>query len=132
MGCPCAVTAAEFPLTIIRGDTVRWCFTFSDTAGAAINTGGWHVWLILRKAADTRYEDAFKLRLIVPNTPEAVSGSVVLTIHSSDTATLVPGKYLYEFKRVLPGVMPKDVWTFKFDTKPAMMVTDTVVIPDDV
>lgn len=132
MSCPCAVATTEFPLTIIRGDTTRWCFTFSDLSGAPLNTAGWHVWLILRKSADTRYEDAFKLRLIVPDTPAAEEGNVVVTIHSPDTSTLLPGKYLYEFKRVLPGIVPKDVWTFKFDTKPAMVVLDSVVIPDNV
>jgi hypothetical protein len=128
--CPCTATFAEFPTTVVRGDTARWCMTFTDCDGAPINTAGWIIWLILRSSVDQTFADSFKVKLVVPNDASSAAGAAILTIHSTDTATLTPGKYYYEFKRVLAGLTPPDVWTFKYDTKPEFVVTDSVVIDD--
>lgn len=128
--CPCTASFDEFPTTIVRGDTSRWCITFKDCDDQPINTAGWIIWLILRSSLDQTFADAFKVKLIVPDDAVSATGAAILTVHSTATATLAPGKYYYEFKRVLAGITPPDVWTFKYETKPEFVVIDSVVIDD--
>jgi len=104
--------------------------TFTDCEEVPLNTAGWHIWLILRAEQEADITQAFKVRLIVPDDATSALGVAVLTVHSPDTASLTAGKYYYEFKRVLPGVQPPDVWTFKYSARPEFLVVEATIVFD--
>jgi len=127
MSCPCVATVVEAPTTLVRGDTARWVICFSDADGVALNVAGWEIWLTLRDELDTPLDRVFLVRSVLPNDADALIGRAIITAHSVDTASLLAGKYFYEFKRVLQTV-PPDVWTFDFSTQPTFKVYNGVVL----
>lgn len=109
---------------VLRGDTWRWVFTFykDDNCTPIGNIAGQEIWVILKESRD----DADNLatltqKTLVTDDTDSAVGKAVVTISSLETAKVSPGKYYYEFKRVLPGT-PPDVWTFAYSNKPELVV----------
>lgn len=127
MPCNCTPTLIEFPSTFVRGDTVRFAVCFKD-GETPLDIRGWELWLILRDRLLAAFEDVFKVRYVTADDVTAQTGTAVLTVHSEDTARLLPGKYFFELKRVLPNTQPPDIWTFAFDTKPTVVVHGGTVL----
>ena len=104
--CNATSTAPDF----IRGDTVNleFCFTNEDcTAWGDI--AGWRLVVVFKKnESDT--EPVLIVDYLVPSGDLATASKAVVAIKSTETAALCPGKFYYEYKRVLT-LVPLDVWT---------------------
>lgn len=111
---------------MVQGDTVHWQITFKDPNDQPMDITGWDLYLILRDTLDA--ESVSFQRIVKSTVVDGTSGVGVLSIASIDSAAVPTGKYYYEFKRVLPGLSPPDVWTFKSSTKPDFLVKDGVIL----
>jgi hypothetical protein len=124
--CNCTADFTVFPTEMVQGDTVNWQITFKDATDQPMDITGWDLYLILRDtldAASVTFQRVVKSTMV-----DGTSGVGVLSIASTDSAAIPTGKYYYEFKRVLPGLTPPDVWTFKSSTKPDFHVKDGVIL----
>ena len=111
---------------MVQGDTVTWQIAFKDSSDQPMDITGWDLYLILRDTLDSA-SVAFQ-RIVKTTVVDGVSGVGIISIASTDSAAIPAGKYYYEFKRVLPGLTPPDVWTFKSSTKPDFHVKDGVIL----
>ena len=124
--CNCTADFTVFPTEIVQGDTAIWQIAFKDGDGQAMDITGWDLYLILRDTLDVA---SVSFQRIVKHTIlDGTSGTGTLSIASTDSAAIPTGKYYYEFKRVLPGLTPPDVWTFKSSTKPDFHIKDGVIL----
>ena len=118
------------PTSMVYGDTMHWIVTFKDDSGAAIDTSGFDMYLILRDGIDAASSTFIRtVTTTVPSgTDDAAAGRATITLAAEDSKDIPIGKYYYEFKRVLPGLTPPDVWTFKSSTKPDFHIKDGVIL----
>jgi hypothetical protein len=111
---------------MVQGDTVNWQITFKDANDQPMDISGWDLYLILRDTLDAASVGV--QRIVKTSVVDGTSGVGTISIASTDSAAIPTGKYYYEFKRVLPGLTPPDVWTFKSSTKPDFHVKDGVIL----
>ena len=111
---------------IVRGDTLRYRFTFTDNTGteevpvlAPSDITGWLLYFTLKlDEEDTDANAALQVFTTagdnsggVDYPDDLLGGILYLTVPSTATDPLVPGeKYQYDFQRVIPGT-PPDVHT---------------------
>lgn len=115
--CKCS-PSTDFCTDIVVGDTVHWSFTFTDNCDDPLDITGWEIWVILKKSVtDTDSAAVLKIKREIPASADSAAGKTTVTLRSNESSTLVPGKYHYEFKRVIPATNPPDVWTFAMSTK---------------
>lgn len=114
---------------MVYGDTMHWVITFKDDAGAAIDTTGWDMYLILRDGFDTASSTFIRtITTTVPAGDDATAGKATISLGSDVSKDIPIGKYYYEFKRVITAVDPDDVFTFAssstlaFEVKPGTSV----------
>ena len=120
---------SPLPTSMVYGDTMHWVVTFKDDAGAAIDTTGWDMYLILRDGLDAASSTFIRtITTTVPASDEATAGQATISLGSDVSKDIPIGKYYYEFKRVITAVDPDDVFTFAsssnlaFEVKPGTSV----------
>lgn len=125
----CTVTPAV-PM-IVRGDSLYIEMVFATADDEPIDATGWNIWFIVKASLNDTFEQAVLLvNREVEAGEDAEQGRVVIALTSEETSTLVPGKYHFEFKRVLTNFDPPDVWTFHASNKkPTLEVYPGTVLP---
>lgn len=120
------------PTSMVYGDTMHWIVTFKDDSGAAIDTSGFDMYLILRDGLDAASSTFIRtVTTTVPSgTDDALAGRATITLAAEDSKDIPIGKYYYEFKRVITSVTPVDVFTFASSSNLAFEVKPgTTVLP---
>ena len=114
---------------MVYGDTMHWIVTFKDDSGAAIDTTGFDMYLILRDGIDEASSNFIRtITTTVPASDAATAGQATISLGSDVSRDIPIGKYYYEFKRVITSVSPVDVFTFAcskgldFEVKPGTTI----------
>ena len=82
----------------VRGDTWSFEFIIQDQTSTPIDITGNEYWLTLKTSADLADEQA--ALQVGPLLASSISGSITFTIPGSDTITLEPRTYVYDFQEV--------------------------------
>jgi hypothetical protein len=92
---------ASTDIEMYRGDTKSMTLTFKDSAGTSVNITGYSIYFTVKNKLsyvdDSADSDAIISSVTTSHT-YATSGTSVLTISSSQTSTVTPGKYIYDIQ----------------------------------
>jgi len=93
-----------------RGDTKTYQFQFTNEAGVAVDITDHELWITLKSdRADLDVDAALQKKVIFPGNVDSQNGQGVLVLESTDTDSIVPGQYWYDFQKVIPGAVPEVV-----------------------
>jgi len=128
MSCPCTVSIIQETTQIVRGDTATWVMCF-ELNQQPIEIAGWDIYLVIRNSKQMEESDIVRVvKHTIPASADSALGKAVISFAAVDTADVPPGRYYYEFKRVIPNLSPPDVWTFRSSDKPEFVVKDGYII----
>lgn len=101
---------------IFRGDTKVFKFTFDDGAvtPTAIDITNWTIWMTLKtNLSDLDGPAPIQIESTAGDhvNDDIPNGVMYLTLTSVQTSALTPGKYEYDFQRVIEGTSPLEVRT---------------------
>lgn len=109
---------------IKKGDTKRYKFTFTQNTGTEeapiwtpVDIATWMIFFTLKtNADDTDAVAAAQVKYTAGDDAldDPVNGTMYVVLPSDVSNTITPGKYHYDFQRVIPGV-PPDVRTLDQD-----------------
>lgn len=123
-----------------RGDTKEYKFVFDDGAStpAPIDITNWTLWFTLKSnlsSVDGASELQFQTTAGDNTKDDPINGLMFLEVSSVNTQKVKPGKYYYDFQRVIEGTNPLEVSTlFHGNVTVLEDVTRSVAIdtiPDD-
>lgn len=91
-----------------RGDTRTFIVTITDKeTGAAVDISGHRLWFTMKALkTDADLAAVLQVSAVMPSNADSVAGIGDLTIASTDTDGLVPGRYYYDLQWVQPGSPP--------------------------
>lgn len=92
---------------LYRGDTRTIKVTITDDAGDPVNIGGHSLWMTLKSdPADLDAAAVLQVSAVMPANAESTAGIGYLTLSSTATDGLTPGRYYYDVQWVQPGTPP--------------------------
>lgn len=99
---------AESLSPLYRGDTRTLKVSITDEAsGEAIDISGHSLWFTLKNdPADLDAAAVLQVSAVMPNDANSAAGIGFLTMSSTDTDGLTPGRYYYDLQWVQPGSPP--------------------------
>lgn len=99
---------AESLSPLYRGDTRTLKVSITDEAsGDAIDISGHSLWFTLKSDPSGADDDAeLQVSAVMPSNPSSQAGIGFLTLSSTDTDGLSPGRYHYDIQWVQPGSPP--------------------------
>ena len=90
-----------------RGDTREFSFEFTDSAGQPLNITGHELWFTMKRdVADTDSDAVLQKRIVMLPSQQSENGECMLTLSSTETDSIPPGIYLFDFQRVIPDNPP--------------------------
>ena len=93
---------------LYRGDTRTFKVAITDeVTGDPIDISGHSLWFTLKTAqTDADVDAVLQVSAVMPNDVNSVAGIGFLTLESTDTDGLTPGRYYYDLQWVQPGAPP--------------------------